>query len=274
MTNLIKVGSINKAKVAHQQAMTLPLVLVFMCVSHIIFMGSLHLTTLFQKQYLYQTAYYQAEIQYLIGQKLAQPPNQETIDEAFVDDVLIQLNDFKDQAIRRQGLLPLMNHPNTMDNSLAGLLVLQEDSHRVLTYQFQLFLDQEMSEQALVRSGLQTSGKLDPKDNYRMLRDPSYVNADYKIIEDSLLSLNYQMGKLFAFRQQYRWHPSSTPDLQLRFNTGELSIQNTSEQIHVQSQVDLADLTRSYTLTSPSRVYLLEWLGTEYTLPLNSPLSP
>lgn len=251
----------------NKRGIVLPIVMVFMVISQVVYWGIIHLNQINSQQYIQFQAYYQAQIQNNMVDHLINND-----DAVFVEELEKQLSN---QLLTQHELMINSLGIETwwLEEAQVGIASLSSntDNERILLFQQFVFMDQQQLDFCLLFNSINCSGRLNTNGTYDPLNfdklDPS---ADaFSSLQNQLIAEGFSLNRQLKRNFLDNWTYSGLVDVLLTFNLGQVSILKLNAKDY-QYTTQLKQIAFSLTHTQPieSADYLLIWQGYIYDRPV------
>ncbi|EKB53409.1 hypothetical protein [Facklamia hominis] len=237
---------------SHQKGMVLPCVLVFMVISHLIYLSLCQLNQLQHQRITQFKAYYQSQLQNeLLSEKLIQEQDQ-SFQQGFIQDLTKNIQNIHQTSLRRYQISTLAKSPSVQ----IGFLSLTEPD-QVLIYCIQIYPewlpDTLNPEFPYNFTGIVSNkGFIDEK--------PLEEESDYQSLKHSLQEAGYQSVQEYGLRRRYQYQESGLQGY-FSFNTGQCLLETnpTNKRQIIYFQVNHPHLTRKEEYPLRTNSYILYW---------------
>lgn len=251
----------------NKRGIVLPIVMIFMVISQVVYWGIIHLNQINSQQYIQFQAYYQAQIQNNMVDHLMNND-----DAVFAEELEKQVSN---QLLTQHELMINSLGIDTwwLEEAQVGIasLATNTEIERILLFQQFVFIDQQQLDFCLLFNSIDCSGRLNTNGTYDpLIFDKLNPSADtFSSLQRQFVAEGFSLNRQLKRNFLDVWTYSGLVDALFTFNLGHVAIQRVNSNDY-QYTTQLKQIAFMLKQTHPieSADYLLIWQGYIYERPV------
>lgn len=247
-----------------KRGIVLPIVIVFMLISQVVYWGILHLNQLNSQQYLQFQSYYQDEIQHVM-----------------IEDILNDVTFLSTKSLENKVLSDLSIQHEVMKNRLniiewgleenqvgwATLLSHNENEERIIIYRHSLYINDDSQDNCRLFETIYCEGVLNKNGTYSPfpLDNNKLNNQVFMNLKNQLINVGFILEQQVQRNALKNWIFEGLPQTLFTFNTGSILLTNQITQYQLSSQLKQSNFNRSISKEIDYTQFLIIWQAEIYS---------
>lgn len=247
-----------------KRGIVLPIVIVFMLISQVVYWGILRLNQLNSQQYLQFQSYYQDEIQHVM-----------------IEDILNDVTLLSTKSLENKVLSDLSIQHEVMKNRLniiewgleenqvgwATLLSHNENEERIIIYRHSLYINDDSQDNCRLFETIYCEGVLNKNGTYSPfpLDNNNLNNQVFMTLKNQLINVGFILEQQVQRNAIKNWIFEGLPQTLFTFNTGSILLTNQITRYQLSSQLKQSNFKRSKSKQIEHTQFLIIWQGEIYS---------